>query len=72
MTKQQNVVQLAAAKLTINGNLPGGYDLESYGKIADKIIAMFPKPDYTVAGSPLTVSVAGLEADFDRYMAGVK
>lgn len=70
MTKQQIVVQLVAAKIA-NSVYVYDTDLINYGKLADKIMEMFPEPDYTVAGSPLTVSVAGWEADFDKYMAGV-
>ena len=51
MSKQQIVAQLAAAKLTINGNLPSDYDLESYGKLADKIIEMFPEPSTEIVYS---------------------
>lgn len=66
MTKQQIVVQLVAAKIA-NSELVFDDELVRYGKLADKIIEMFPEPDYTVAGSPLTISVAGWEADFDKH-----
>lgn len=71
MTKQQIVAQLAAAKLIQSGRLPHVDFLEHCGSMADKIIEMFPEPDYTVAGNPLTVSVAGWGADFDKCMEGV-
>lgn len=56
MTKQQIVVQLVAAKIA-NSHYVYDTDLSNYGKLADKIIEMFPEHDYTVAGSPLTVHV---------------
>lgn len=47
MTKQQIVAQLVTAKFSCLGILPGDHDLESYGKLADKIIEMFPEPEIT-------------------------
>lgn len=61
MTKQQIVVQLVAAKIAHSGIIPHKGFLEQCGVAADKIIEMFPEHDYTVAGSPLTISVAGLD-----------
>lgn len=72
MTKQQIVVQLVAAKIA-NSSDVYDTDLISYGKLADKIIEMFPEPDYSITVSQ-DQSVIGRdwEIDFDRHMAGVK
>lgn len=75
MTKQQIIVQLVTAKFIYNGILPGDHDLDSYGKLADKIIEMFPEPSVddkkcytfnntTVAGEPLVVTVEGMKQTF--------
>lgn len=47
MTKQQIVVQLVAAKIA-NSELVFDDELVRYGKLADKIIEMFPEPDYSI------------------------
>lgn len=71
MTKQQIVVQLVAAKIA-NSRDVYDTDLIKYGKLADKIIEMFPEPDYSITVSQ-DQSVIGRdwEIDFDRHMAGV-
>ena len=48
MTKQFIVVQLVAAKLAALGFLPLDRDLVDYGRIADKIIEMFPEPSVEI------------------------
>ena len=48
MTKQFIVVQLVAAKLAALGFLPLDRDLADYGRIADKIIEMFPETVYSL------------------------
>lgn len=72
MTKQQIVAQIVAAKMSNTGFLPGDADLYNYGFLADKIIEMFPEPDYSITDSQ-EPSVIGRdwELDFDRHMAGV-
>lgn len=61
MTKQQIVVQLVAAKIANSGVIPHKDFLEQCGAAADKIIEMFPEHDYTVAESPLTLTIEGKE-----------
>lgn len=48
MTKQQIVAQLCAAKISGSGFFPGIDDLKNYGGLADKIIEMFPEPEYSI------------------------
>lgn len=73
MTKQQIVVQLVAAKLAYNGINPWTKQLEEFGAVADKIIEMFPEPDYSITVSQdQSVTGRDWEIDFDRHMAGVK
>ena len=43
MTKQEIVVQISAARLIHTGYIPNDNDLKSYGRLADKIIEMFPE-----------------------------
>lgn len=50
MTKQQIVVQLVAAKI-INSRDVYDTDLINYGKLADKIIEMFPEPSTEIVYS---------------------
>ena len=75
MTKQQIVAQLVAAKIGNSGNMSSDEDyyLNYFGKLADKIMEMFPEPDYSITVSQ-DQSVIGRdwEIDFDRHMEGVK
>lgn len=61
MNKQQIVVQLVAAKLAYNGVNPWAKQLEEFGAVADMIIEMFPEPEYTLAESPLALTIEGNE-----------
>lgn len=58
MTKQQIVAQLVAAKIVYSGVIPHKDFLEQCGMAADKIIEMFPEPDYTVTIDNTTYACA--------------